>query len=319
MRHSEHRSLGIGHTDNRSDHEHSVHLSRSARSNAVDHRSILLNCSLQEHRSELEHGLASNRTRHLSDVSRSSWRNSSTHRATIPLRHANPSEHSTASVLRHCHVRSRSHSYDSVFLRRHSRASSRSRGKKKLHRSGNTLSLLVLLIATPPPLLLEKEQGNGTSLKRRNTLVYVLLNVTNVRRNTRGRGVFLHLLLRLLQFSSDSFSSQQRSSTRKKSRNCSRSLSSADENPQIPLLRQSVRLCPRDHISRYADDDEFNSHFEDHQDLAPEDETHNVFEIHSNVSSEDMRFQNFIEEVFSFFFWPTSSQRKQMRFWEGTG
>ena len=320
MRHSEHRSSGIGHTDNRLDHEHSVHRSRSARSNAVDHRSILLNCSLQEHRSELEHGLTSNRTRHGSDVSRSSWRNSSTHRATIPLRHADPSEHSTASVLMHRRVRSRSHSYDSVFLRRHSRASSRSRGKKKLHRRGNTLSLLVLLIATPPPLLLEKEQGNGTSLKRRNTLVYVLLNVTNVRRNTRGRGVLLHLLLPLLQFSSDSFSSQQRSSARKKSRNCSRSLSSADENPHDPAPTTECPALPRDHISRYADDDdEFNSHFEDHQDLAPEDEAHNVFEIHSNVSSEDMRFQNFIEEVFSFFFWPTSSQRKQMRFWEGTG
>ena len=56
---------------------------------------------------------------------------------------------------------------------------------------------------------------------------------------------------------------------------------------------------PRDHISLYADDDdEFNSHAEDHQDLASEAETHNVSEIHSNVSSEDMRFQNLIEEVF---------------------
>ena len=74
----------------------------------------------------------------------------------------------------------------------------------------------------------------------------------------------------------------------------------------------------RDHISLYADDDvEFNSLCEDHQDLAPEDETHNVSEIHSIVSSEDMSFQNLIEEVSSFF-WPTSSQRKQMRFWEGT-
>ena len=156
--------------------------------------------------------------------------------------------------------------------------------------------------------------------KRRNTLVYVLLNVTNVRRNTRGRGILLHLLLRLLQFSSDSFSSQQRSSARKKSRNCSRSLSSADENPHDPAPTTECPALLRDHISRYADDDdEFNWHFEDLQDLAPEDETHNVFEIHSNVSSEDMRFQNFIEEVFSFFFWPTSSQRKQMRFWEGTG
>ena len=142
--------------------------------------------------------------------------------------------------------------------------------------------------------------------------------MTNVRRNTRGRGILLPLL-RLLQFSSDSFSSQQRSSARKKSRNCSRSLSSADENPHDPAPTTECPALPRDHISRYADDDdEFNSHFEDLQDLAPEDETHNVFEIHSNVSSEDMRFQNFIKEVFSFFFWPTSSQRKQMRFWEGT-
>ena len=75
----------------------------------------------------------------------------------------------------------------------------------------------------------------------------------------------------------------------------------------------------RDHISLYADVDvEFNSLSEDHQDLAPEDETHNVSEIHSIVSSEDMMFQNLIEEVLSFF-WQTSSQRKQMRFWEGTG
>ena len=40
-----------------------------------------------------------------------------------------------------------------------------------------------------------------------------------------------HLLLSLLQFSSDSFSAQQRSLARKKSRNCSRSFSSADEYP----------------------------------------------------------------------------------------
>ena len=74
-----------------------------------------------------------------------------------------------------------------------------------------------------------------------------------------------------------------------------------------------------DHISLYADADvEFNSLYEDHQDLAPEVETHYVSEIHGIVSSEDMKFQNLIEEVLSFF-WQTSSQRKQMRFWEGTG
>ena len=47
------------------------------------------------------------------------------------------------------------------------------------------------------------------------------------------------------------------------------------------------------------DDDQFNSHSEDHQDLAPEAEIHsNVSDIHSNVSSEDMKFQNLMEEVF---------------------
>ena len=55
----------------------------------------------------------------------------------------------------------------------------------------------------------------------------------------------------------------------------------------------------RDHISLHADnDDEFNSHSEDNQDLAPDAEIQNVSEIQSNVSTEDMRFQNLIEEVF---------------------
>ena len=72
-----------------------------------------------------------------------------------------------------------------------------------------------------------------------------------------------------------------------------------------------------DLISLYANIDvKFNSLSEDHQDLAPEDETNNVSEIHSFVSSEDTSFQNLIEEVLSFF-WPTSSQRKQMRFLGG--
>ena len=136
-----------------------------------------------------------------------------------------------------------------------------------------------------------------------------------MRRNTRGRGVLSpssssssSVFFRLFFFSAEKFSQE------------ARSLSLADENPHDPAPTTECPALPRDHISRYADDDdEFNSHFEDHQDLAPVDETHNVFEIHSNVSSEDMRFQNLIEEVFSFFFWPTSSQRKQMRFWEGTG
>ena len=57
--HSGEWSLGIGHTGNPSDHEHSVHQSQSVRPDAVDHWSILLNRTLLEHRSELEHGSAS--------------------------------------------------------------------------------------------------------------------------------------------------------------------------------------------------------------------------------------------------------------------
>ena len=59
-------ALGIGHTGNRSDQEH-----------------------------------GSVRTRHHSNVFRSSWRDSNTHRNTIPLRHADSGEHSPASMIRH--------------------------------------------------------------------------------------------------------------------------------------------------------------------------------------------------------------------------
>ena len=189
LQHSGHRSsrightgnpLGIGHTGNPSDHEHSVPRSRSVRSDAFEH--------------------GSNRTRHHSDVSRSSRRDS--YRETIPLEHANPGEHSPASLIRHRPARGRCRSYDSVSLRRHSRSPSCSRDGRRIHiRRGSTLPLLVLLLAALPLLPLEKEKESGTSLKRR---VRITLNHTrpNVRRrSTRGRGALLHLLLlRLLQF-----------------------------------------------------------------------------------------------------------------------
>ena len=57
--------LGTGHTGNRSDREHSVHRSGSVRSDAIEHGSV--------------------RTRHPSDVSRSSRRDSLTHCETISL------------------------------------------------------------------------------------------------------------------------------------------------------------------------------------------------------------------------------------------
>ena len=91
--------LGIGHTGNRSDQEH---------------RSV--------------------RTRHHSDVSRSSRRDSNTRCNTIPLQHADSGEHSPAWMIRHRPGRSHSSSYDSVSPRRRSRSTSCSRRKKKSHK-----------------------------------------------------------------------------------------------------------------------------------------------------------------------------------------
>ena len=108
LRHSGHRSLGIGHTGNPL---------------GIGHTGT---CSDHEH--------GSNRPRHHSDVSRFLRRDSNTHRNTILLRQAGPGELSPASMIRYRHARSRSRSYDSVSPRRHSRSSSRSRGKKKSHK-----------------------------------------------------------------------------------------------------------------------------------------------------------------------------------------
>ena len=122
-------SLGIGHTVNplgtdhtgiRSDHEHSVPRSGSVRSDAMEH--------------------GSDRTRHRSDVSRSSRRDSITHRQSISLCHTDPGELSPASMIRHRRSRSRSSSYDSVSPRRHSHSPSRSRGKKKSHKKRKLFS-----------------------------------------------------------------------------------------------------------------------------------------------------------------------------------
>ena len=138
--HSEHLPSGIGHTGNP------------------------LGIGHTGNRSDQDHG--SDRTRHHSDVSRSSRRDSNTRRNTIYLQHADPGEHSPASMTRHRPARGRSHSYDSVSPRHHSRLTSRLRGKKK-----------------------------------KETLNYIHPSVIRVRRSTKRRGVPLHLLsLCLLPF-----------------------------------------------------------------------------------------------------------------------
>ena len=86
----------------------------------------------------MEHG--SDRTRHRSDVSRSSQRDSITHRQSISLRHTDSGKLSPALMIRHRRSRSRSSSYDSVSPRRHSRSPSRSRRKKKSHKKRKLFS-----------------------------------------------------------------------------------------------------------------------------------------------------------------------------------
>ena len=296
-----HRSPGTGHigTGHQSDREHSVHRSQSVRSDVVDHRSILLNRTLQEHRSELEHGSASNRTRHRSDVSRSSRKDSSTHRAAISLRHADPGEHSPASLLRHRRVRSRSRSYDSVSPRRHSRSPSCSRGKKKKshkkRKYSSTSSSSCRCSSSSSSR--ERTKHRHKSKKKKHTSSRSSKRDKRAKKHKRKRSPSPSSSSSSV--SSYSSSAQQRSPARKKSRTHSRSPSSADEILHGSSPRIESPALSRDHLSLYANDDQFNSHSEDHQDLAPEAEIHsNVSEIHSNVSSEDMKFQNLIEEVF---------------------
>ena len=287
-----------GHTGQlRSNGEHSVRRSHSVRSDAVDHRSTLLNLMLQEHRLELEYGSASDRTRHRS---RSSRKDSGTHRAAISLRHADPGELSPASMLRHRRVRSRSRSYDSVSLRRHSRSPSRSRGKKKKshkkrrHSSTSSSSRR----SSSSSSSRERTKHRHKSKKKKHTSSRSFKRDKRVKKQKRKRSPSPSSTSSSV--SSYSSSSQQRSPARKRSRSHSRSPSSAEESSHVPAPRVESPALPRDHLSLYADDDDqFNSHSEDHQDLAPDAEIHsNVSDIHSNMSSDDMKFQNLIEEVF---------------------
>ena len=172
--HSEHQPSGIGHNGNP------------------------LGIGHTGNRSDQEHG--SVRTRHHSDASCSSGRNSNTRRNIIPLHHAEPGEHSLASMIS-CPARNRSRSYDSVSPRCRSRLTSRSRGKKNLIRRGNTFPLLVLFRADLPlphqVKVKEKEKSTNLKRRRRNTL-NTFKSVIRVRRSTSGRGVLLHLLPRCL-------------------------------------------------------------------------------------------------------------------------
>ena len=296
---------GTGHTgstgstgQHQSKRQHSVHRTHSVRSDADDHRSTLINRTLQQHRLELEYRSAADRSRHRS---RSSRKDSGTHRATIPLRHADPGEHSPAEMLRHRRVRSCSRSYDSVSPRRHSRSPSRSRGKKKKSHKKRKHSSTSSSSRRRSSFSSSRERSKHRHIYKKKK------KHTSSHSSKRDKHVKKHKRKRSPSPSSSSFvsssyssSSRQRSPARKRSRSRSRSSSSAEESSHVPAPRAVSPALPPDGISLYADDDDqFNSHSEEHQDLAPDTEIHsNASDIYSNMSSEDMKFQNLIEEVF---------------------
>ena len=203
-------------------------------------------------------------------------------------------------MLRHRLVRSRSRSYDSISPRRHSRSPSRSRGqKKKSHKKrkhSSTSSSFRRRSSSSSPR--ERTKHRHKSKKKKHTSSRSTKRDKRVKKHKRKRSPSPSSSSSSV--SSYSSSSQQRSPARKRSRSRSRSPSSAEESSHVPSPRVESPALPWDHLSLYADDDnQFNSHSEDHQDLAPDAEIHsNVSDVHSNMSLEDMKFQNLIEEVF---------------------
>ena len=281
-----------GHTgQHRSKHQHSVHRTHSVRSDADDHRSTLINRTLQQHRLD--------RSRHRSRLSR---RDSGTHRATISLRHADPGELSPAEMLRHRRVRSCSRSYDSVSPRRHSRSPSRSRGKKKKsHKKRKHSSTSSSSRRHSSSSSRERSKHRHIyKKKKKHTSSHSSKRDKHVKKHKRKRSPSPSPSSSSVVSSSYSSSSRQRSPARKRSRSRSRSSSSAEESFHVPAPRAVSPSLLRDGISLCADDDDqFNSHSEEHQDLAPDTEIRsNASDIHSNMSSEDMKFQNLIDKVF---------------------
>ena len=204
-------------------------------------------------------------------------------------------------MLRHRRVRSRSRSYDSVSPRRHSRSPSRSRGKKKKSHKKRRHSSTSSSSGRRSSFSSSRERSKHRHIhkkKKKHSSSHSSKRDKHVKKHKRKRTPSSSSSS--VVSSSYSSSSRQRSPARKSSRSRSRSSSSAEESSHVPAPRAVSPALLRDGISLYADDDDqFNSHSEEHQDLAPDTEIlSNVSDIHSNMSSEDMKFQNLIEVVF---------------------
>ena len=277
--HSEHMPPGIGHTGNPLGSGHTGN------------------------RSDQEQG--SVRTRHHSDVSRSSRGDSNTRRNTIPLQHADPGEHSPASMIRHRPARSRSRSYDSVSSRHRSRSTSRSRGKKKKshkrRKPSTSSSSSSCRSASSSSSESERERKWHKSKKKKKKH-----SKHSKSKRDKSKSKKKHKRKRSptpspspvsSSVSSDSSSSPRRSPAKKKSRLASRSPSPAGVNPQS-VHRAESPASHRDHLSLYADsNDELYSHSEDAQDSAP-DNSNPVPENQSDFTQEDAGFPGLIDEVF---------------------
>ena len=274
--------LGTGHTGNRSDREHSVRRSRSVGSDAMEH--------------------GSDRTRHRSDVSRSSRRDSITHRDSIPLHHTDPGELSPASMTRHRRSRSRSSSYDSVSPRRRCRSSSRSRGKKKKShkkRKRSSTSSSSSRRSSPHSSRERGRKRHKSKKKKKHSKSRSSKHNKREKKHKRRRSPTPSPSSSSSYVSSDASSSLPRSPARKKSRIISRSPSPAVNNPHSTSRAESP-ASHRDFLSLCAsNDDEFNNWpSEDNQDAVPDNEIQDVSETHSEVSTDDIKFQTFVQEVF---------------------
>ena len=251
----------------------------------------------------MEHG--SDRTRHRFDVSRSSRRDSITHRHAIPLRHTDPSELSPASMARHRRSRNRSSSYDSVSPRRRSRSSSRSRGKKKKSHKKKKHSSTSRSSSRRSSSHSSRERGRkrhkSKKKKQKHSKSRSSKHDKREKKHKRRRSPTPSPSSSSSYVSSDASSSPRRSPTRKNSRIISRSPSPAVNNPHSTSRAESP-VSHRDFLSLCAsNDDEFNnSPSEDTQDAVPDNdnEIQDVSETHSEVSTEDIKFQTIVQEVF---------------------
>ena len=143
-------------------------------------------------------------------------------------------------------------------------------GRRSHIRRGSSFPLLVLLLATLSLLPLENEKENGTSLnKKKHSESRSAYRDKREKKHKRKRSSSPSPSFSSSSVSSDSSSSLQRRPAMKKTRVNSRSPSPADDNPHS-ASRTAYPASHRDHLSLCAGNDEFNSHSEDNQDLAPD-------------------------------------------------